>query len=36
MLVAILFTIGFVCMSLESFGVATAFFAASVLILRYA
>jgi hypothetical protein len=36
MLGAILFTIGFVCMSLESLGVATAFFAASVLILRFA
>ena len=35
MLVTILFAIGFVSMSLESFGVATAFFAASVLILRF-
>jgi hypothetical protein len=36
MLVAILFTIGFVCMSLESLGAATAFFGAAVLLLRYA
>jgi hypothetical protein len=36
MLVAFLFVIGFVCMSLESLGVATAFFASAVLILRFA
>jgi len=35
MLVTILFTIGFVCMSLESFGAATAFFGISVLLLRF-
>jgi hypothetical protein len=35
-LVPFLFIIGFVCMSLESLGVATAFFAAVVLILRFA
>jgi len=35
MLVAILFTIGFVCMSLESFGVAAAFFGMVVLLLRF-
>ena len=34
-LVPFLFTIGFVCMSLESFGVATAFFGIAVLLLRY-
>jgi hypothetical protein len=36
MLVAILFTIGFVCMSLESLGAATVFFGMVVLILRFA
>jgi hypothetical protein len=35
MLVAFLFIIGFVCMSLESLGVATAFFGIAVLLLRY-
>jgi hypothetical protein len=34
-LVPFLFIIGFVCMSLESFGVATAFFGIMVLILRF-
>jgi hypothetical protein len=34
-LVPFLFIIGFVCMSLESLGVATAFFGAAVLILRF-
>jgi hypothetical protein len=31
-----LFAIGLVCMSLESLGVATAFFGVAVLLLRYA
>jgi hypothetical protein len=35
-LVPFLFIIGFVCMSLEALGAATAFFAAVVLILRFA
>jgi hypothetical protein len=34
-LVAVLFIIGFVCMSLESIGVATAFFGVAVLLLRF-
>jgi hypothetical protein len=36
MLVAFLFVIGFVCMSLESIGVAAAFFGMVVLLLRFA
>jgi len=35
-LVPVLFVIGFVCLSLESIGVATAFFGVAVLLLRYA
>jgi hypothetical protein len=34
-LVPFLFVIGFVCMSLESLGVATAFFGVAVLLLRF-
>jgi hypothetical protein len=36
MITLVLFVIGFVCMALESIGVATAFFAAAVLLLRFA
>jgi len=34
-LVPFLFIIGFVCMSLEALGVATAFFGVAVLLIRY-
>jgi hypothetical protein len=36
MITLVLFVIGFAALSLESIGVATAFFAAAVLILRFA